>query len=411
MIVLIAFAIVFIYAALYYVASGRDEAVPPSLSQVSRSKIFRNLALAVAIFILLDGVIFHTSLYQSMLEPRSNAGRVAALLREEKQRRPSGDKEIIVLGDSRMGIGFSEEIANAIAAERNVNFVNRSMPESLPRLWYYLLREIDPSASRYQAIVLPLKLDLDPAPLHTTPVHISQTAPLLHYTDAFSFAASFDHWQDQSRAFAACLLRGIAFQPDVLNFLEHPLQRISHLRQPPREVRPQAFRQHAQRDVVGLEYDAATNELKIPERLSKRQRSSIQNSIQQAKQVARSATCGSNCYDWTRRILERYDLSETSVVLVHLPKGPLGLEETNAANNTAAEAFRGHRVVMFDPAQFAFLEQPAYYMDGSHLNGKGQEQFTRRLTEDLLAQFDSQRRGEPKTNEVDAGRGPPMMQR
>jgi hypothetical protein len=404
MIVFIAAAIAFIYFALYYVTSGRDQAIAPPRSQLNGAKVLRNLGVAVATFVLLDGVIFHSGLYQSILEPRSNAGRVAALLREEKLRAPSGDKEIIVLGDSRMGIGFSEEIANAIAAGRNVVFVNRSMPESLPRLWYYLLREIDPSGSRYQAIVLPLKPDFDPAPLHTAPVHINQTAPLLHYSDAFSFAASFDHWQDQSRAFMACLLRGIAFQPDVLDFLEHPLQRISHLRQPPHDLRRQPSGPHARRDVVGLEYDAATNELKIPERLSKRQRNSIQISIQQHKEIARSAKCGSNCYDWTKRILERYDSSETSVAVVHLPNGPLGghLEETNTAHNSAAEAFRGHKVTMFAPSQFAFLEQPVYYMDGSHLNGKGQEQFTRRLTEDLLAQFQSR-----QTNELEApGEGP-----
>src|SRR5207253_6376662 len=107
----------------------------------------------------LDGVIFHTRLYQSLLEPKSNAGRVLALARQEKQRRPAGGKEILVLGDSRMGIGFSEEVADEIAAGRDVSFFNRSMPESVPRLWYYLLREIDPSASRYQAIVMPLKVE------------------------------------------------------------------------------------------------------------------------------------------------------------------------------------------------------------------------------------------------------------
>ena len=406
MLVLIALAVAFVYFALLYVAPGPDKIAAPSPHSLGRRQVFRNVGLAALIFFLLDGVIFHSGLYERVLEPRSNAGRVAALLHQEKQRRPTGGKEILVLGDSRMGTGFSEEVANAIAAGSDVTFFNRSMPESLPRLWYYLLREIDPSASRYQAIVLPLKVDLDLAPLHTAPVHISQTAPLLHYTDAFSFAASFDHWQDQSRAFMACLLRGLAFQPDVLDFLAHPVQRVSHLRVAPHDSRRHALGPHARRDVVGLEYDAATNELKIPERLSRRQRNSIQISIQQAKGIARSADCGNNCYDWTKRILERYDSSETSVVLVHLPKGPLGLEETNAADNSAAEAFRGHKVVMFDPGQFAFLEQPVYYMDGSHLNGKGQEQFTRRLTEDLLAQLDSR-----QTNGLEApGEGPGPQQ-
>ncbi|HEY6112451.1 MAG TPA: hypothetical protein VIV62_08045 [Chthoniobacterales bacterium] len=392
MIILIAFAVVFIYVALLYVAPGPEKNVITTSPAGGRPKVLRNVSLGVLIFVLLDGVIFHSGLYERVLKPRSNAGRVAALLHQEKQRRPTGGKEILVLGDSRMGTGFSEEVANAIAAGSKVTFFNRSMPESLPRLWYYLLREVDPSASRYQAIVMPLKFDLDPAPLHTAPVHISQTAPLLHYTDAFAFAASFDGWKEQSRAFMACLLRGLAYQPDVLDLVEHPLQRINHLRQRPRAFSAGALRKRTKRDVVGLEYDPVTQQLIIPERLSKRQRNSIQNSIQQAQQLAvEGANCTSNCYDWTTRILQRYDSSETSVVLVQLPKGPLGanLEDVRTAQDTAAEAFHGHKVIVFDRDKFAFLEHPAYYMDGSHLNGNGQEQFTRRLTEDLLAQFDN----------------------
>ena len=40
---------------------------------------------------------------------RLPAGRVTGLVRQEKERSPTGGKEILVLGDSRMGIGFSEE--------------------------------------------------------------------------------------------------------------------------------------------------------------------------------------------------------------------------------------------------------------------------------------------------------------
>ncbi|PYL10479.1 MAG: hypothetical protein DME34_00355 [Verrucomicrobia bacterium] len=408
MLLLIALAVAFIYLALLYAAPGPDKSGAAAWSAPLQPKVLRNLVLSVVIFFSLDGVIFHTRLYQSLLEPKSNAGRVLALARQEKQRRPAGGKEILVLGDSRMGIGFSEEVANEIAAGRDVSFFNRSMPESVPRLWYYLLREIDPSASRYQAIVMPLKVDIDPSPLHTTLVHISQAAPLLRYTDAFAFAASFDSWSDQSRAFVACLLRGSAFQADLLDFLEHPLQRISHLKQPRRDLPRHAFHKRADQDVVGIDYDPLTHELKIPERLSKRQRNSIQNSIQNTEELARSANCSSNCYDWTKRILQRYDSSVTSVVLVHLPKGPLAakLENRGAAQNNATEALRGHKVIVFDPAQFAFLEQPAYYMDGSHLNGKGQEQFTRRLTEDLLAQFDSR-----NAAQAQAAGGPPLRER
>src|ERR1051326_2025309 len=114
MIILIAFAVVFIYVALLYVAPGPEKNVITRAPAGGPPKVLRNVSLGVLIFFLLDGVIFHSGLYERVLEPRSNAGRVAALLHQEKQRRPTGGKEILVLGDSRMGTGFSEEVANAI---------------------------------------------------------------------------------------------------------------------------------------------------------------------------------------------------------------------------------------------------------------------------------------------------------
>jgi len=62
-----------------------------------------------------DGVVFHTPLYTSILAPESYAGRVAALTRAEKDRVSSGLKEVLVLGDSRMAEGFSAAAADKVS--------------------------------------------------------------------------------------------------------------------------------------------------------------------------------------------------------------------------------------------------------------------------------------------------------
>jgi hypothetical protein len=379
----IAIALAVLYFGLLYAAPTRAKPVAKQIAVPTEPAVFRNTVIGLVAFFLLDAVVFHSGLYLSLVEPRSHTGRVAAVLRAQQQRALSGEREILVLGDSRMELGFSEEMANAITAGSHVIFRNAAVPASPPRLWYYLLRELDPSANRYQAIVLPLKIDRRDA---NVLIQISQALPVLRYTDAGGFASSFELPRDRLRAFAACLLRGWGFHADALDFFAHPLQRISRLREPAAERR-----QPEDTDVVGIEYDPVKQRIRFPERLASYQR----NSLRRAAGLARRASCSGNCYDWTKRILHKYDGTATSVVLVHMPRGPLATEISASLSHPseAAEVFGGHQVVLSNPQEFAFLEQPAYYADGVHLNKKGQQEFTRRLTEDVLAQLGSQSRG------------------
>jgi hypothetical protein len=187
------------------------------------------------------------------------------------------------------------------------------------------------------------------------------------------------------------VFRGSAFQSDLFDLLEHPMGRITRRGQDRFGASSRHSiakrRQHlaGQSDLVGTEYDPVTQEIQIPERLTEHQRSTIERGAN----MLRADQSSADCYGWTKRILQRYSSSATSVVLVHLPKGPLAHEPENsdhAENNTDALP-RDQKVVVFDPGEFAFLERPAYYVDGFHFNRKGREQFTQRLTEDLLARF------------------------
>ena len=110
--------------------------------------IARNLLLGVAIFICVDGVVFHTRLYTSILAPDSYAGRMAAITRAEKNRASSGLKEVLVLGDSRMAEGFSPVVANKLSSLDGFKFVNLTEPASAVNIWDYMLREVDPTRRR-----------------------------------------------------------------------------------------------------------------------------------------------------------------------------------------------------------------------------------------------------------------------
>src|SRR2546421_9495721 len=128
-----------------------------------------------------------------------------------------------------MAVGSSSADANELGSPARLKFVNLAEPASSVNTWYYMLRELDPSARRYSAIVVPYGIGYEPST--ADPLRISMTAPLLRYADCFNFASGFRRWPGRFRAFIACILRGSAYQSDVVDFLEHPLARLKNVQQ------------------------------------------------------------------------------------------------------------------------------------------------------------------------------------
>src|SRR5262245_64352014 len=92
-----------------------------------------------------------------------------------------------------------------------------------------MVREVDPSRQRYSAIIVPYGLGYEPN--SADPLRISMTAPLLRYGDGFHFASGFQRWSGRFRAFVASILRGSAYQDDVVDLLSHSIERIRSVQQ------------------------------------------------------------------------------------------------------------------------------------------------------------------------------------
>ena len=378
-----------LYFVVYLSSSGPVRTTFPTepTSSPRQLHVGRNLLLGIAAFICVDGAIFHSGLYVSILAPSSYAGRVERITLAEKKRASSGLKEVLVLGDSRIAEGFSATLANELGSPAGLKFVSLAEPAASANTWYYMIREVDPTKRRYSAIIIPYGLGYEPN--NADPLRISMTAPLLRYEDSFHFASGFQRWSGRFRAFIAGILRGSAYQDDVVDLLAHPVARIKNVRQADRTHSGSGYKGRDY-DLVGTSYDAATGAVTFAPKLTEAQRAAFRKSLIQPSQSDTEYSLKLQ-RDWIPRIIDRYSDSPTAIVLTPLPRGPFlelggfskGYESVLPASVIGRTSFSlpGHT--------FQFLEKPEYYFDAFHLNAKGRQKFTETLVSELMGHLRS----------------------
>jgi len=379
-----------LYAALYLSSTGPVRTkfpIEPATSPYPLH-VARNLLLGVAAFISVDGLVFHTRLYTSILAPESYAGRIAAITRAEKDRVSSGLKEVLVLGDSRMAEGFSSAVADKLSSVDGFKFVNLAEPASAVNIWDYMLREVDPTGDRYWAIVVPYGIGFEPN--SADHLRISMAAPLLRYGDCFNFASAFQRWSGRFRAFTACILRGSAFQSDVVDFLEHPIARVRSIQREPKTLQSRDLYKGRDYDIVGTSYDPKTGQINFPSRLTAAQREAVRDSLMKPSQSETQDFLRMQ-RDGIQRIINRYSASSTEIVLTPVPRGPFaGLPGASMTFHAVFPIITTQKAVFSLPEQtFDFLEKPEYYFDGFHLNAKGRRRFTETLVAELVGRLRS----------------------
>ena len=378
-----------LYFAVYLSSTGPVRATFPTEPTTSPRPLHvgRNLLLGIAAFISVDGAIFHSGLYVSILAPSSYAGRIVRIIQAERDRAPSGLKEVLVLGDSRIAEGFSETFADELGSRDGLKFVSLAEPAASANTWYYMVREVDPTKQRYSAIVVPYGIGYEPN--SADPLRISMTAPLLRYGDCFHFASGFQRWSGRFRGFVACLLRGSAYQDDVVDLLSHPVVRIRNI-QKADKARSGSEYQGRDYDLVGTSYDAATGQVTFAPKLTETQRVAFRKSLIQPSQSDTDYSLKLQ-RDWIPRIIDRYSHSPSAIVLTPLPRGPfLELGGLSKGYQSVLPTSIIQKTSFSLPGQtFEFLEKPEYYFDAFHLNAKGRQKFTETLVSELTGRLRS----------------------
>jgi hypothetical protein len=245
-----------------------------------------------------------------------------------------------------------------------------------------MVREVDPTKRRYSAIIIPYGLGYEPN--NADPLRISMTAPLLRYEDSFHFASGFQRWSGRFRAFIAGILRGTAYQDDVVDLLAHPIARIKNVRQADRTHSGSEYKGRDY-DLVGTSYDAATGAVTFAPKLTEAQRLAFRKSLIQPSQSDTEYSLKLQ-RDWIPRIIDRYSDSPTAMVLTPLPRGPfLKLGGFSKGYESVLPTSVIERTSFSLPKHtFDFLEKPENYFDAFHLNAKGRQKFTETLVSELM---------------------------
>ena len=361
----------------------------PPRSGVRRRLILRTVLaglLGCAGAFGLDALLFRTKMYPQLLEPESSTGLFELVLRREaKAQKQNGDNLVVTLGDSRFG--YSPKLADELTPQTGYVFRHAGLPGTDVRSWYYMLRDLDPTAHRYRAVVFGLNdYDDDDWGVPEDDIRALHYAiNRLRLSDAFEFARSFRTRALQWDAFRGSVLKGLVYQRDILEFLSHPLKRIQTVRLYNEGYATWTWNyEETPRSLVGLRIDWSTRTAVFPP-------GADQNQIETVKDFLlhpvgpQTGDLAEHRRRWFGKIIERYRDSPTKIVFLRLARGPIPRPGNLVVKKSSSirEFARRPNVLLVPEHAFDSLERPELFMDALHLNREGAARFSAMLAEEM----------------------------
>ena len=349
----------------------------PSSQPAERTiRVVPRIAAALLFFAVIEGLVFHTRLYPSIIEIDSTTGSVEIRVRAEQLRAKVDPNQVIALGNSRMSL--LPRLTDQMTPPTGYHFASIAAPGTYARAWYYLIRSVDPSASAYAAVLVPSddydELDRS-EDLENRQWDLNYLLARLELRDLFAFPASYSDTSLRWAAFRAILLKGFVYKRDLQEFLLDPHKRF--LEKQFRARWPEmAYNWIGPDDnLAGLEIDWQQRTARYPERITPDQRKSVEETLL-APKLPDSGRYTAYYRQWYGRILEHYRGSPTKIIFLRLPRGPVTPPDHPPKNNSAARQLASHpNVIILDEHLFDSLERPELFMDALHLNRQGMERF------------------------------------
>ncbi len=349
----------------------------------------KKVTLGLLFFLALDALLFRSGLYWPYLEPDSSAGILQlTLLRERAHQAAWKEPLVLTMGDSRMN--YSPKLVNEFLAAQGWNFrlTHGGVAGTTPRCWHYILRELDPTARRYHAIVFPvdsfddLETDVD---YRDYPYDIQYLTPLLRWQDLPEYPLTYATREWAAGAWRATLVKGAALQPDILSFLRNPRERIRKA-QLNRSWWPNGSYEYleSEKNVNGLAVDWSTRTPSYPPEADAAFKEAVTAMLLRPRPPSRGIYSAYRRL-WFGKIRERYRNSPTRLIVVKLPRGPLVRPSDASLAHTSSLRDLGFE--MGDEHRYEILERTELFKDVLHMNRAGSTRYGQMLAEELKAKL------------------------
>jgi hypothetical protein len=338
------------------------------------------LLAPIIFYLLVDLAFFRSNFYTRFIEPESSEGTFEGAYEHESTRPRVRDKEVIVLGSSRIAEGFSAKRVNQLEPKNGYWFVNGAVSGAGARCMYYMVRDIDPHRNRYKALVLTIDDYTDPDDLEDYADRVEDlysVAARLGFSDVFPFMQSYTTSKSKWAVLSGGLIKSIVYQRDLQEFMDHPSDRLD---------KAALYRGHrydwaydyggSDQSLAGTTVDWSTKTITFPPKVPKplqdylRPRLIInapQNGRVRAFQVR-----------WLGAIADLYRNSKTRVIFIQAPRSPLPRPVSLAHWDWTTVDVLAKRpwVTVVDRHTFENFERPELFSDHAHLNSEGQKLFS-----------------------------------
>lgn len=344
------------------------------------------VAVAFALFALVDVLAFRTDLYRSVLDPASSTGSFEAAIRAFRAGPAVPRRDVLVLGDSRIYSGLDPQAA--AAAGGGLRFLNGGVPGTTPRCWPFFVRAIDPQARRFRAVVIAVDTYADDDSAigsldgNDRPMDLRYVVFQTRLGDLPKLAGSFSDPRERVEYGIDLFWRGQELRDDVQSLAANPSARAAALaaarRSPPYDPRDAHPRSET---LAGLRVDFATGAIVYPPGLSAGQRAAIATQVLAAGKP--SPSYARYRLQWLAPIAARYAATGTPVIFVRIPTRPAHRTADQLPSGSLLEIARSEGARFLPAAPYIALERPALFADEDHLNARGSALFSRLLASDV----------------------------
>jgi hypothetical protein len=340
---------------------------------------------SIIAFAAMEGTIFHTGLYPWILNPDASTGYLETILRNERER-PKDGPQILGIGDSRMLL--LPRLSNQHTPETGYTFGTIAAPGASPRSWYYMLRDTDPAANLYRAIVMAVESYDDADKFNgeiDNEADLSYVIAHLRLSDLWEYSRSFRDPKRQWKAARGILFKGLVYKRDFEDLMLHPVSRFRYAKLSHRDSFGWFYGYSGPPDTLSdFRVDWAAKTVTAPASADPARVEGLKARLLDPL-PPETGDQGRYLKYWLGKIHERYRGSTTRLIFLRLPRGGWVRPDQPRydPHSSVRELAAQPNVTLIDEHFFDSLETPELFHDELHLNGPGIDRFSLMLTQEV----------------------------